>query len=322
MAENDRAGLSRRALLAGLGAATGATVLATAAPAGAQASTDQEGEPKRVDQPLSVQTVEPTAVIDFKPELTYIMISPAAFTNDTHAGGRNISNSGASPADRTIGTASLSAPLVLPAGSRLREIVVSYSNSAVPPTDMWATVFRKSFVGPYGDPILQGKLTPLGSVPYSSVLLEADEPVTGDDVFEFSVTLPGANQWVGGLLVGYLPPTRSYVPQNPIPRSLDTRLVGGKLKPNEERVVALGVPAGVAGAVLNLTVSETEGVGGFVAVFPADAPYPGNSSINWFGPGQNLANTLVTGVDAGGQIRIRGGVAATHVIIDLLGVMS
>jgi hypothetical protein len=320
MAETDQAGLSRRAILAGLGAATGATVLATALPAGAQTAPGDAEAGKSADQPLVVQSVEPTAVIDLKPELTYFVVSPAAFTNDRDGGGRSINDSGAYPVDPSIGD-TLSAPLVLPVGSRLREIVVSYSNSAAPPVNIDVSVYRKDFLGPYGPAILHGILTPLGSVPYSTGLLTADEPVTGDAVYEISLKLPAANQKVGGILVGYLPAARTFVPQNPIPRSLDTRLVGGKLKPNEERVVTLGVPGGVAGAVLNLTVSETEGVGGYVAVFPADAPYPGNSSINWFGPGQNLANTLVTGVDAGGQIRIRGGVAATHVIIDLLGVM-
>jgi serine protease len=104
----------------------------------------------------------------------------------------------------------------------------------------------------------------------------------------------------------------------PIPRVLDTRVTGGKLQNNEERVVATGVPAGALAAVINLTVTETE-QGGFVAVFPADSTWPGNSSINWSSSGQNLANSVITATDATGHIRVRGGVNPAHVVIDTQG---
>ena len=71
--------------------------------------------------------------------------------------------------------------------------------------------------------------------------------------------------------------------------------------------------------MINLTITETEGSGGFVAVFPANQAWPGNSSINWFGANQNLANNVVTAVDATGAIKIRGAVAHTHVVIDVQG---
>ena len=99
---------------------------------------------------------------------------------------------------------------------------------------------------------------------------------------------------------------------------LDTRVNGGKLQNNEERVVATGVPAGALAAVINLTVTETE-QGGFVAVFPANSTWPGNSSINWSTSGQNLANSVISATDATGHIRVRGGVNPTHVVVDVQG---
>ena len=99
---------------------------------------------------------------------------------------------------------------------------------------------------------------------------------------------------------------------------LDTRTAGGKLQPNEERVVALGVPAAATAAVINLTVTDTE-IAGFVAVFPANVAYPGNSSINWSATGQNLANGVITGIDPTGKVKIRGGVNPTDVVIDVQG---
>jgi hypothetical protein len=99
---------------------------------------------------------------------------------------------------------------------------------------------------------------------------------------------------------------------------LDTRTTGGPLGDGEERTIALGFP-GARGAVINLTVTETQGGGGFVAVFPANIAWPGNSSINWFGANQNVANGVITALDTLGQIKIRGGVAPTQVIIDRIG---
>ena len=44
------------------------------------------------------------------------------------------------------------------------------------------------------------------------------------------------------------------------------------------------------GVVVNLTVTNTGGGGGFVAVFPANISRPGNSSINWTSANENVAN--------------------------------
>jgi hypothetical protein len=130
-------------------------------------------------------------------------------------------------------------------------------------------------------------------------------------------------QFINGLLVGYLPPPQSFISLPAILRVLDTRTTGGELQPNEERVVDLQVPPFARAAVINLTVTETE-VAGFVAVFPANVPYPGNSSINWSASNQNIANGVITGIDtangtATGKVKIRGGVNPTHVVIDTQG---
>ena len=86
---------------------------------------------------------------------------------------------------------------------------------------------------------------------------------------------------------------------------------------NEERVLDLEIP-GARSAVLNLTIAQTTGAG-FVAIFPADIPYPGNSSINWSLPNSFIANGVITKVDATGKIKIRGGDGSTDVIIDRIG---
>jgi hypothetical protein len=78
------------------------------------------------------------------------------------------------------------------------------------------------------------------------------------------------------------------------------------------------VPPGAIAAVLTATVTVTEGAG-YIAVFPADAAWAGTSSVNWFGPDQNLATAVITKVDANQQVKVRGGVNPTHVVIDVAG---
>jgi hypothetical protein len=73
--------------------------------------------------------------------------------------------------------------------------------------------------------------------------------------------------------------------------------------------------------VINLTVTGTEAAG-FVAVFAADVPYPGNSNINWSASGQNIANGVITATDRSGNVKIRGGVNATDVVIDVQGFIN
>jgi hypothetical protein len=110
-------------------------------------------------------------------------------------------------------------------------------------------------------------------------------------------------------------------------RAYDSR-PGGRLLPGEDRTISLAnstdgtvdvVPVGATAATLTVTVTETEGIGGFVAVRPANTPYNGTSSVNWFGPNQNLACTVITGLDADRQITLRAGAAATQIVIDVTG---
>ena len=70
---------------------------------------------------------------------------------------------------------------------------------------------------------------------------------------------------------------------------------------------------------ITLAVTETEGLGGFLAVRPADTPYLGTSSINWFGPNQNIASTVISKLGGDRQLTVRGGVQPTHFLVDVTG---
>jgi len=112
------------------------------------------------------------------------------------------------------------------------------------------------------------------------------------------------------------------------PRRVYDSRPGNKLVPGEDRTISIAnstdgtidvVPVRATAAALTVTVTETEGAGGFVAVRPAGTTYNGTSSINWFGPNQTLANSVITGVDGDRQVTLRGGSQFTEVVVDVTG---
>jgi hypothetical protein len=109
-------------------------------------------------------------------------------------------------------------------------------------------------------------------------------------------------------------------------RVYDSRTGAGKLAAGEDRTISVAtssgveaIPTGATAVAMTFTVTETEGGGGFVAVRPAGTPYEGTSSINWFGPGQNLATTVISALGGDRQLNLWGGVAPTHVVVDITG---
>jgi hypothetical protein len=82
------------------------------------------------------------------------------------------------------------------------------------------------------------------------------------------------------------------------------------------------VIAGAKAALVNLTITNTEG-SGFLGLFPTGTAWPGTSSINWSGPNQIVANSATVAVSPEGSIDIFcGGGGRTHVVVDLLGYYS
>ena len=105
-------------------------------------------------------------------------------------------------------------------------------------------------------------------------------------------------------------------------RAYDSRKAGGKFTFAEIRKVNLvpfGVPAGVQGAVINLTVTETD-AGGYVTVFNGDSvtKQPESSSINWKLPNTDIANSIPVAIGADGSVNVYSN-SVTHVVIDVIG---
>lgn len=216
----------------------------------------------------------------------------------------------------------LIAPLPLPVGSVVSQINIGYLCPSG--SDLSIQIFRRDFlsagnvawsavataVAPGGN----GALT--ATLDFTPVTIEHGSSYT----IQFRAALPATS--VRGVTVGYVPPTAGFMPfAGSTPRVLDTRTGStGKISANGEIVVDLGNP-GVRGALLNVTVTDTEALG-FAAVFQDGITWPGNSSVNWAAAGATVANGVVTAVAGTGRIKVRvGGLAAAkaHVLIDRLG---
>jgi len=107
-------------------------------------------------------------------------------------------------------------------------------------------------------------------------------------------------------------------------RKLDTRRPGalhGKFTPGVTKPLLVGpeVPSNSAAALLNITVTNTAGVG-FLTLYPFGKPNPGTSSINWSSSGQTIANSATIAVSPGSHINIFcNGFGNADVVIDLVG---
>jgi hypothetical protein len=306
--------VTRRTLLAGAGATAAAATIGTlATPANSQASGGGASPFVPGGAPLAGAgaAVTPAALTA---GLTYITIDGVDFLPENPmATPRTV---GALPGASTTADNVLLAPLLLPIGAVLKEVQVFYVATAAPAPQF--AVFKKPVTAGYAP--LAAFTTLTAGVGTQTTTLTFNEPIDGTATYLADFVAGSANQVICALLVGYGPPP-TFVAVSPIARVLDTRTTGDKLQPDEERVVDLGLRGSANAAVINLTVTETE-VAGFVAVFPADVGYSGNSSINWSASNQNIANGVITAVDASGKIKIRGGVNPTHVVIDVQGVLA
>jgi YVTN family beta-propeller protein len=105
------------------------------------------------------------------------------------------------------------------------------------------------------------------------------------------------------------------VPTGPT-RVLDTR-TGAPPANGTTQIVELGPAAAHAsGAVLNVTATEATAPG-FVTVWAADGAQPRSSNVNVAGPGQTVANLVVTPVDAAGRVAVFVQ-RSTHLVVDLV----
>ncbi len=78
------------------------------------------------------------------------------------------------------------------------------------------------------------------------------------------------------------------------------------------------IPAGVRAIVINVTITETEGSGGFLTIYPTGGAQPNASVINWDKPSATIANEIIVPVSAMGSISVFSS-TGTHAILDVSG---
>ena len=247
--------------------------------------------------------------------LTYFGIDCMAFLPDSFSDGRIYQEiTGVQPLTTPN---EMWAPIQLPVGSVIRQLNIAYQVQPI------ISITKRPLLAPTPLQVPFGPVTTAAGGGPKTQTFDLPTPVTIEADATYTVrTFHSAGDSVFGVTVGYTPPVSGFVASTGDPRVLDSRITGGKLSPAEERTVVVA-PAGARFAIFNLAVVDTEGagtnLGGFVACFAANIAYPGNSSINWFGPSQILSNTVVCAVDANGAIKIRGGANKTNVVIDKIG---
>jgi len=325
MAHHEDREVSRRRLLGGLGTFAGASLL-VGARKGAAASAAGEAGADGLPTFAPAGYVQPEGVIaqvapPVNPAWTYLTLGYRSFFSQTPVTTTVDANGLHAATD-----ASFTAALDLPQGAILREatfyVFNASSNTGLgvgvgvlsPPSTFGGgsfgfsspnalvhTVTLTGFVGSPVDNTLRGYFL-------SSFL-------TGGATFG----LQGARlAWEKGLF---------FTAVNPQIRKLDTRSPGpftGKLA-GGVTIAPISLlpelPAGAKAAVLNVTVTQTEGAG-FLGLFPDGTAWPHTSSINWSGPGQTVANGTTVSVSPAGALSIICGGTAdakAHVIVDLLG---
>lgn len=101
-----------------------------------------------------------------------------------------------------------------------------------------------------------------------------------------------------------------------VPKRLADTRTTGKLAPGATTTVS-GLPANAAGAVLNVTATDTTGPG-FLTAYAFGGTLPGASSLNTL-PGATVPNHVTTPVGSGKVSVFNSWGGSNHVITDLLG---
>jgi hypothetical protein len=110
-------------------------------------------------------------------------------------------------------------------------------------------------------------------------------------------------------------------------RRYDSRPSGGgpgPLTAGTNRLVQITngstIPTGARAILGTLTITETTGVGGFLTITAGDVISTTSSSINWSGPGQTTATTVVSNLDSSGRIKMFNNAGAdSQFILDVTG---
>ena len=309
---DDKQGVTRRGVVAGIGAAAGAALVPWRGIGGAGASAG----PRSVaaSRPLLQQLPSLAST-----ELQFTNLPPIAFGPPastvawTASGGTLVASS----------PATFTAALLPSVNDWFRELDV-YLNPGGQSGAIKLTRYQPLSPGTSEDLVSGVYPAPVGPLVFH--LDHRADPMFWNYVVSIElkpgVALYGANLWynpLGARFVQLVAPLRAY----------DSRLGDGKLASGQQRGISLeSVQASIPGAgsaLVNLTIDQTEGSGYLTVWSPVgeDGSGPPNTSnINWSASNQILANLVVVKLvgDHEDAFSIQaGGNGRTDLIVDVLG---
>lgn len=321
MADDPHPNVTRRALLAGLGAAGGAGLLATGfAETPAQAQEAGSGVPDGGTKvaPAGLTPIgsglDPgesylyASMFDFVPERGERTLGPSGVYNLTQA-------------------ARLWATFDLPRGAVLSEVEWYVRNSTagnvVGLGRIWeagsgvvdVTAFDTTI--PPGGSVVRARK---GIVPETS-----NGPYPAGTKLLLGITTPtNGSVQVNGARVGFRPGgTLTTLLPEPV-RVYDSRAAGGTITPNQTRRVQLAahLPVGAVAALFNLSVTDTVGVGTLRAA--AAGSVPTATAVQWARSGSRVTTFVSCRVSGSRQVDLKSVSSSgpTHVLVDLIGYLS
>ena len=311
MADEHSEHLTRRGLLAGLGALGGGAVLGATAGSGT-AGAEPEPSPLTDGSPRAIPT-----------NLEPIGSAPQAGTTYAYAMFVDFS---VSAGTRTIGTAGayggqLGTTFDLPPGAVLRDIEWYTRNQATTPFYAVAWLW---VAGTDGQPVIDIRTIPQSAdiaATYVPVLTNFNGPFPLGTKLVLQAFAPTTTTQIHGVRVGYSPgPLRPTLLPTPI-RVYDSRSVNRPIAPNGTRNISLAaaIPVGAVGAIINLSVTNTNGTGTLRVGKGGDTPVA--TSLQWSRTGDRVTTSTTTQVSGNREIAVLSvsSTGTTQLLVDVVG---
>jgi len=341
---HDPGRISRRAAL-GAAAAAGATLGAAGNVLAAPTPTVPSGPTTDPDFVAEAADVPEAAPAPAAPGTRYVSLAGIDF---------KLFSTSVAPAYNSVNgelntatAGGFTAPVVLPHGARITEMVV-YATRPNVETTLVRLVCHRSSLGDANAFVSVASLNTSASAPSPLVRVHtvpvsaaANGAVVDESASAYFVivnTPSDALHLLWGVRIGYVTADAGrFFPIDPI-RAYDSRAAlpePGMLDPNTSRVILVkDSRANASGAVLtadvvplaaraiacNLTATGTTGPN-FLALTPGDAASFTASAINWSAADQSVANGLIVKLDGNRFVKVWCGdqTGSTHVILDVNG---
>lgn len=311
--DTDHDQLSRRRLLAGLGAAGGGALLggaALASPAAAgPGGEDVFGEGFPVDLATNLSSVP-------EPGVTYLFLSQHDFRVLVGDEVQSFTGAyGSTSATVVLATAPI------PPGAVLHDVEWYTANTI-------AMVANVTAWSPGNTPtsLLAGSIAAQGDANVHAhrftfgVATNGPFPL-GTKLFVGGSTNTAATIRYQGMRLGYKPGgLETYLLPTPV-RAYDSRSTGGALQPNTTRTISVAgqVPLRATGVLYNLSLTNTHGFGSLRT--GAGGTTPVTASIQWGATGDKVTSAVTSAVSPTRTIAIKSFSAsgATDIIVDVIG---